>query len=171
MPRPRSVLPALLIGLLFVVTAMPAAAWVHHPRDAKQQIFDLEQQWRTATLNADVPLMDKLLSDDFVGISWTGQVNNKMSQLQRLKGRNLAITKMDVFDQKVKVVGAVAIVTSRAEIEGSNDGVPMIGTFRYTRVYQHLPTGAWKITNFEATRVPNGAHRHGRDLSPVPPPS
>ena len=34
-----------------------------------------------------------------------------MSQLERLKGRSLDITKMDVFDQKVKVVGAVAIVT------------------------------------------------------------
>ena len=71
MPRSRSVLPVLLSCLLLAVTAMPAAAWVHHPRDAKQQILDLEQQWRTATLNGDVPLMDKLLSDDFVGISWT----------------------------------------------------------------------------------------------------
>ena len=163
MPRPRQILLVVLSGLLLALTAQLAAA-SHHPKEAKQQIFDLEQQWRLATLNGDVPLMDKLLSDDFVGISWTGQVNNKTSQLDRLKVRSLAITRMDIFDLKIKVVGAVAIVTSRAEIEGSSDGNPMNGTFRYTRVYQHLSSGAWKITNFEATRVPNGVRRRGKNL-------
>jgi ketosteroid isomerase-like protein len=55
---------------------------------------------------------------------------------------------------QVKLIGSIAIVTSRAEVEGTNDGVPVKGKFRYTRVYQHLPSGQWKITSFEATRVP-----------------
>jgi ketosteroid isomerase-like protein len=68
---------------------------------------------------------------------------------------------MDLFDTKVKIVGNVAIVTARAELEGTNDGADLKGTFRYTRVYQKLPSGIWKITNFEATRVPDpGEHPH-----------
>jgi hypothetical protein len=45
----------------------------------------------------------------------------------------------------------VAVVTSRAEVKGMSDGVPLSGTFRYTRVYQRSPSGAWKITSFEVT--------------------
>jgi len=158
---------------MLLVAGTPPAAAFHGPKDAKQQIADLEQQWRTATLNSDVGLMDKLLSDDFVGISWTGQVNNKSSQLDRLRNRTLAISRMDIFDQKIKVLVNVAIVTSRAEVVGTNDGVQIDDTFRYTRVYQRLPIGVWKITNFEATRVPNGMsnggpHR-GRGMHPPPP--
>ena len=163
----------LLSGLFAVVMALlplsRAIAAVHH-RDAKLEIMDLEQQWRIATLNADVSLMDELLSDDFVGISWTGQVNNKMSQLDRLRASHIKITRMEISDLKIRIVGPVAIVTSSAQLSGTNDGIPIDGTFRYTRVYQQL-AGAWKITNFEATRVPNGGHSHGRRLPPSPPPA
>ncbi len=159
-----------LSSFLLVAGTIPVAAAQHKPRDAKQQIADLEQQWRTATLNADVPLMDKLLSDDYVGISWTGQVNNKSSQLDRLRNHTLVITKMDLSDLKIKVVGSVAIVTSRADITGVAEGVELNDGFRYTRVYQRLPSGVWKITNLEATRVPNGQRRGRRGPPQSPPP-
>jgi ketosteroid isomerase-like protein len=82
-------------------------------------------------------------------------------QLDRTRNRSFALTRMDLFDTKVKIVGNVAIVTARAELEGTNDGADLKGTFRYTRVYQKLPSGIWKITNFEATRVPEpGDHPH-----------
>ena len=64
---------------------------------------------------------------------------------------------------KVKLIGSIAIVTSRAQVEGTSDGVAVKGIYRYTRVYQHLPTGGWKITSFEATRVGlNGRRSHLR---------
>ena len=155
--------------LLATVVMLPVApalgSWDHH-RDAKTEVLELEQQWRTATLNADATAMDKLLSDDYVGISWTGQVNNKMSQLDRLRLHHLTVTRMEMSDVKVKIVGAVAIVTASAEVEGANDGNPMSGTFRYTRVYQQLPNGSWKVTNFEATRVPTGPRGRGHRMPP-----
>ena len=160
-------LPSLLLLLLAFSPAVGLGAQAttpvtpHHGRKlAKQQISELENQWRTATLAGDTATMDKLLSDDFVGISWTGQVNTKTMQLDRLRTRSLAIKRMDVSDLKIKVVGTVAIVTSRAVIEGTSDGQPMTGDFRYTRVYQRLPSGAWRVTNFEATRIPNADRSH-----------
>jgi len=39
-------------------------------------------------------------------------------------------------------------------VEGTNEGMSVKGTYRYTRVYRRLPDGNWKITSFEATRVP-----------------
>lgn len=127
--------------------------------DAKRQVEALEEQWRAAQLAGDVTTMDKLLSDDYIGISITGQVNTKMQQLDRMRMRKVVLSKLDLGERQVKLIGSIAIVTSRAEVEGTNDGVPIQGTFRYTRVYQRLPSGAWKITSFEATRVPGLRNR------------
>ncbi len=137
-------------------------------KDAREQIADLEQQWRAATLAGDVPALDKLLADDYVGISWTGQVNTKSSQLDRLRNKTLVVTKLDLTEVKVKVVGPVAIVTSHSDLQGTNDGIELKGSFVYTRIYQRNPAGVWKITNFEATRVPVGG-RNGRHGGPPPP--
>lgn len=139
---------------------MPSAsAAAHRPReskrDEKRQIEDLEEQWRKALIADDAAMADQLLSDDYVGISMSGQANTKAQQLDRIRTRRLVIVKMEMSDSKVKLVGPVAIVTSLARVEGTNEGVSMTGRFRYTRIYQRLPSGAWKTTNFEATRVPD----------------
>jgi ketosteroid isomerase-like protein len=135
--------------------------------DAKKQVQALEEQWRTAQLAGDVAAMDKLLSDDYIGISMTGQVNTKAQQLDRVRSHKFVLSRLDLGEMQVKLVGSIAIVTSRAEVEGTSDGMPVKGTFRYTRVYQHLPSGEWKITSFEATRVPEprdpGHSSRGKD--------
>ena len=133
----------------------------------KQTISSMEQQWRTATLTGDTTQMDKLLADDFVGISWNGQVNTKTSQLNRLRSKDIALTQLDLSDTKVKMVGSsVAIVTSQAAMSGMIDGSEVHGNFRYTRVYQEDPNGTWKVTNFEATRIPRHG-KNGGDAFPV----
>jgi ketosteroid isomerase-like protein len=120
--------------------------------DAKRQVEALEEQWRVAQLAADTGTMEKMLSDDYLGISMTGEVDTKMQQLRRMADRRLMLTKIELNDMKVKLIGAIAIVTSQAKVEGTNDGASVRGTYRYTRIYRHLPSGQWKITSFEATR-------------------
>jgi ketosteroid isomerase-like protein len=151
---------AVLLSVVALGWPVPAfsAAWnqpLHEKKhDAKRQVEALEEQWRQAQLAGDVAAMDKLLSDDYIGISMTGQVNTKTQQLDRMRMHRVALTRLDLGDRQVKLIGSIAIVTSRAEVEGTNEGAPVKGTFRYTRVYQRLPSGGWKITSFEATRVP-----------------
>ena len=164
-----------VVMLATAVYSLPARADGPHPKrhdQYKHQVEQLEEVWRTAQLNADVDAMDKLLSDDYVGITMTGQVVTKMQQLDRIRERALVITQLDLSDIKVKLIGPiVAVVTSRAEVKGTNDGGPMSGTFRYTRVYQRLPSGAWKITSFEATRVPTDGGRSSHAETDAPPAS
>jgi len=156
---------SLQTGALLVAIAATAlssqAAWargslpLHEKKhDAKKQVEALEEQWRVAQLQGDVAAMDKLLSDDYIGISMTGQVNTKAQQLDRVRSHKFILTRLDLGELQIKLVGSIAIVTSQAQVEGTNEGAPVQGTFRYTRVYQRLPSGVWKITSFEATRVP-----------------
>ena len=124
------------------------------PKQVREQIDELEGQFRASTLSSDFQAMDRLLSDDYVGIAWTGQVNTKATQLDRIRQRTLVVSRMEIADVKVKLLGAVAIVTGAATIEGTSNDSPMTGVFRYTRVYQRLAGGVWKITNSEAKRIP-----------------
>ena len=153
--RPR--IGVLVLGMLAGASILLAArADVPHPKrkeEYKHQVEHLEETWRTAQLNGDVATMDKLLSDDYVGITMAGQVVTKVQQLDRMRNRQLVLTKIVLDDVKVKLIGTTAIVTSLADVDGTNDGESMHGTYRYTRVYSRLPSGTWKITNFEATRV------------------
>jgi ketosteroid isomerase-like protein len=158
----------MLAGALF---AVPARADVPHPRrkeEYKRQVEKLEEAWRAAELGGDADAMDKLLSDDYVGITMTGQVVTKAQQLDRMRNRSIVVSSIALTDVKVKLIGTTAVVTSLAAVDGTNDGEPMHGMYRYTRVYTRLPSGTWKITNFEATRVGQQQGPGGR--RPPPPP-
>lgn len=166
----------LLVLATLAAAGLPANANTRHPKqkdDYKREVQRLEEDWRIAQINNDVTTADKLLSDDYVGITMSGQVVTKAQQLDRMRTRKFVLTKIELDDLKVKLVGSTAIVTCLANVEGANDGTPIHGKYRYTRVYSRLPSGAWKITNFEATRVGppehNRNHRGADNLPPLKP--
>jgi len=78
----------------------------------------MEQAWRSAELAGDVEAMGRLLSDDFVGINMSGQVVTKTQLLERMRNRRTVMTRLDLDDVHVKLIGPTAIVTSRAEVRG-----------------------------------------------------
>jgi ketosteroid isomerase-like protein len=148
---------ALLLSLTIALIAAPFYAGPHRgSRTMRDQIEALESQWKRAILANDTDTMDHLLSEDYLGITASGQVVTKPQQLDRMRNRNVSVTSLDVSDVKIKLISQhAAIVTSLAQVEGTNEGRPLHGSFRYTRVYQRVPNDGWKITSFEATRVPN----------------
>ena len=134
-----------------------------HKRTERAQIVALEREWQHAVLSDDIPAMDHLLSEDYLGITPTGEVLTKTQQLDRMHDGKLSISRLDISETKIKLIGKIAIVTCLARIEGSNDGDPLQGAYRYTRVYQRMPSGSWKVTSFEVTPAvrlhPSGSHQ------------
>ena len=103
---PSGILPIALAVAASTVWLPAAQADGPHPKrndQYKHQVERLEQVWRTAELNDDVEAMDRLLSEDYVGITMTGQVVTKMQQLDRMKNRNLVLTRIELTDVKVNV--------------------------------------------------------------------
>jgi ketosteroid isomerase-like protein len=158
--RDRIRLTSKLVVILAFVLVMLGDAHsqrLHKPHPPKrverEQVEQLEEQWRQAMLTDDVSSMDKLLSDDYLGVTAGGDMVTKMQQLDRMRNRQITVTKLDTSEVKFKLIGQIAIVTSLAQIEAVADGKQIDGGFRMTRIYQHLPSGAWKITSFESTKV------------------
>jgi ketosteroid isomerase-like protein len=162
MPGLTGKLRVLAALAIMITVATPACAQHHHKKLAREQIVELEAQFRQAQLTTDISMMDRLLSDDYLGIGVNGEVSTKPQQLDRMRSRDLILTRIDTSDFKVKLIGQIAIVTSLADVDGTLDGSPLHGMVRYTRIYQRLPSGIWKITNFEATRIPP---RRERDIA------
>src|SRR3981081_1192658 len=72
--------------------------------EAKRQGEALEEPWRQAQLAGDVAVMDKLLSDVYIGITMTGQVNTKTQQLDRMRMHKIALTKIDLGERQGKMM-------------------------------------------------------------------
>lgn len=146
-----------VVLLLLTTLCASASAWAQRERKRveRAEIAQLEQKWRQAQLSEDISAMDRLLADEFLGITAGGQVVTKAQQLDRMRTHHLVLTELDISDTKMKISGNLAVVTSLAHLEGTSDSKPLHGDFRYTRVYHRIGRGDWKITNFEATRVGN----------------
>ena len=150
-------LPTYVAAILAAVfaTAPSTALAQHVPREHKHiersQIESLEKQWQVAMLAADTTVLDKLLSDDYLGIEPNGEVVTKAQQLEHMRSRQFVISKLQTSDVKIKLLGQIAIVTSLAHVAGVIDGDTLQGAFRYTRIYKRVASGNWKVTNFEVT--------------------
>jgi ketosteroid isomerase-like protein len=153
-----------LLMLCFVLwtLAQPALAvptLPHRPNhELHKEIEALEMQWRQAQLNNDVAVMDRLLADDYIGISATGTIETKPEALALRRAGTLHITGLDLNDLKVRIYGDTAVVTSRADLQGTNGASDISGKYRYTRVYNRR-YGQWKIVSFEASRIHDASER------------
>lgn len=150
-----------VVMAVFFAAALPRASAQHreHKGAERAQIVALEREWQKATLADDISTMDKLLSEDYLGIMANGEVFTKTQQLDRMRDRKFMITKLETSELKIKLIGNIAIVTSLAQVEGAlGDNEPLHGAYRYTRVYQRLSGNVWKVTNFEVTPA-NRPHR------------
>ena len=148
-----------LLALAVVVPALRAfPPHRQHRHNVRAEVEAVDQQWRAAELSNDTAAMERLLSDDYVGITAGGRVLTKAQQLDRMRTRETDFKRLDMSDMKVKMAGggSVAIITSMADLEGTIEGRPIHGQFRSIRIYQRGSGGVWRITNFEATPLRPG---------------
>jgi ketosteroid isomerase-like protein len=147
------------VGFFFT---QPAMALPRHENHAiHKEIEALEMQWRQAIIANDVGQMDHLLADDYIGISANGTIETKAQALALRKAGTMRISQLDLTDFKVRVYGDTAVVTSQANLEGTNGQSNIGGNYRYTRVYNRR-LGQWKIVSFEASRMHDEDARTGK---------
>jgi ketosteroid isomerase-like protein len=143
--------------LLFVLSAGVAQKSSGMPRgerhESRHEIDQLEQTWRDAVVNRNVPVMESLLAEDYIAITANGLLQSKEQTLTNLRSGALKFASIEFSDRKVRFYGQTALVTSRAEVSGSTGEGDISGSYRYTRVYVKDATGTWKIVSFEASRI------------------
>jgi ketosteroid isomerase-like protein len=121
--------------------------------ESRHEIDQLEEAWRSAVMKANPAAMDKLLADDYLGITASGTLQTKEQSLANLRAGRMHFTTLDISDRKVRFYGSTALVTSIADVEGSAGDGHLSGSYRYTHVYVRDPQGLWKIVSFEASKI------------------
>ena len=123
-----------------------------------KQVNQLEQQWQTALLANDTPTLSAMLGDSYVGIGPDGTIASKAEEIQaRVSGED-RVQMLHVLDRKIRVYGSTAVVTSRVRVQGIYAGEPLLGEYRYTRVWS-LGRGQWHVVSFEANRIHDADER------------
>ena len=151
------------VAALLLLTLCHAAWGLPHREKSEihKEIEALEQQWRQATIDNNVSELDRLLADDYVGITSNGTVETKKEAVDQRAAGTVRITKLDLTDTHVRVYGDTAVVTSLADLVGTNGATDISGKYRYTRVYNRR-LGQWKIVSFEASRMHDVDARVGK---------
>ena len=139
--------------------AYAAIPLLHHEDRLHREIERLESEWRQALIQNDVTTVNRLLSDDYLGVNANGTLETKADALALRRSGVVKISTIDPDNVKVHVYGDTAVVTSRVSVAGRDGDRDISGTYHYTRVYS-FRSGEWKIVSFEASRLPAVRGRH-----------
>jgi Domain of unknown function (DUF4440) len=160
---PRPALPGVLCCFLLVCCGPVGAKSIPHPHRQPKEVVHiiqgLELRLQQAQLSGNIAVMATLLSDDYLGIYADGTLATKADTLASFKNGTVHYTAIHTFDRKIRVYGSTAVVTSKANVTGINDGNNITGEYRYTRVY-HRTNRVWKIVSFEASSIQKHQHAH-----------
>ena len=140
----------IMIVLAFIVAASALA--LAQGGNVEQSIKALTEQARQAALKADVAAVDKLLADDFTGITAFGGIITKADLSELFKSGKLKYEAIDVSDMKVRVYGNTALVNSTANVKGHLGDTDISGQYRSVRVWVKRK-GQWQTVSFQSTRV------------------
>ena len=107
-------------------------------------------RWSDALLHQDVAVLDALLADDMTFHGPSGGVTTKAKYLESLRSGRLAYDSIIAEEPLIRMHGATAIVTGRADILLQSEGRPKTEGLYYTAVYgwtaPHWRMLAWQST-------------------------
>lgn len=132
---------ALLLGLFAAFEARSEGL-------PEQELKALEQARSEAIRTGDLEALDRIYTDDFSGVTTTGQVVDKPTLMQVFKGvdKRLTFTGEDV---QVRVIGDVGLVSG---LVTGRAGDEVVTAFRYLHVYVKQD-GRWQLSTGQSTPV------------------
>jgi ketosteroid isomerase-like protein len=128
--------------LLILPLAAASAA-----QSAKVQVLELEATWLKAAQQRDVAVLQRILSDDYVDISYKGALRHKADAL-RAPAVDLKKYVEQIGEEQVRLFGNTAIVTGRGILRDRKG--KRVGAWRFTDVFLEIG-GKWQAVSSEET--------------------
>ncbi|MEO8561730.1 MAG: nuclear transport factor 2 family protein [bacterium] len=117
------------------------------------EIVALEAELRAAQLNADVAVLDRLISDELLFTGPDGQLGTKAQDLAAHGSGIVRFRAHEPEELRVRRVGTeVAVSALRARLAVEVGGALAEGTYRYTRVWAR-EGGAWRVVGGHVAEV------------------
>ena len=101
----------------------------------KIQIVEVEEQLRQAMIASDTSTLNALLAPSIVITNHLGQLVERQADIAAHESGLIKIHALNPSEQKIQILGEVAIVSVRMQIQGNYNGSFANGDFRITRVW------------------------------------
>jgi ketosteroid isomerase-like protein len=121
--------------------------------------------WAEAERSGDIAALDRLLTDDFVGVGPLGFMLDKAAWLARYQTGDLRYQTFGLDEMKTRIHGDAAVITARHVAKGAFQGHPIPEAARATVVFVG-DTGTWHLAGFHLSFI---AGTPGAPPMPGPP--
>jgi hypothetical protein len=135
---------------VFVSTPRP------EDRALAEQVMQLDEDFRRAKLAADRSALDRILSEDYIGVNQSGNTRDKKQLLELFEW--FRIDSLVTNRANIRFSGDNAIVTGEQTENSATGNDKML----FTRVYTRRASGDWHLlssTQFRDPRAPGIAGR------------
>ena len=118
----------------------------------QSKVIELEERLRLAMLNSDIAELDELISPDLLFTNHFGVLVSKEEDLNSHSTQTFVFESLDLSDSRILIHDNSAIVSVKADIQGSYNGQPANGNFRFTRVWANN-SGKWQVIAGHSTLI------------------
>ncbi|HJZ65123.1 MAG TPA: nuclear transport factor 2 family protein [Candidatus Acidoferrum sp.] len=124
------------------------------PDSDRQTLVNLEQGITHAIQINNSSVVNSVFSDDFSGVTWFGEVINKVAQIRSIQTSSNTYQFVRISNIQVKIYRDMATVSSLRTERGSALGHLFNRQFRVLRVYLNTPSG-WRVVSQQETQLPS----------------
>jgi ketosteroid isomerase-like protein len=117
------------------------------------EIAQYEARLRQAMIQSDVKTLDQLIAPELMFTTHFGQLLTKKDDLDAHQSGIIKIESLTLLDEKIQVMGNVAIVSAQVRIVGTIADVTSEADYRFTRVWIPNSNGGWHIVAGHASIV------------------
>jgi hypothetical protein len=140
----------MLVGAL---AALSALAWGQSKSaTVEDTLKQMERDWAKADQNRDSATLDRIIEDDWTGITFEGRSETKADAMADLKDTSTTLANITLGEMKVKVFGNTAVVQGSDVEKSSYKGKDTSGTYMWMDVFA-LRNGKWQAVASESTKV------------------
>ena len=120
---------------------------------SEQEVRQAIEKYRTALLQRDITVLERIWADDYVFVNAAGEILTKAQRLENVKSGATTLDSIkEEEDITVRVYQNSAVATSRVTIKGQYGGQPASGQHRSTHVWVKGPAG-WQLVSNQLTSL------------------
>ena len=120
---------------------------------SEKEILSLEEKRYAAMTGGDFAALEALLHDQLLYTHSSGLTDTKSSWLEALKSGKTRYKSAKITEQKVRLLGEVALVTGKGHIEAEINGQPRTIRLIFLNAWTRTPKG-WKFIAWQSTPQP-----------------
>jgi len=143
-------LPCVFILAAWVV--LPSASQNLPVRSDQQILIELEQTWNEAFYRKDIPLIERILAEEFIATYDDGRRGDKATELALVFDFNQRVESAIQDEFTVQVYDDTAVVWFTLNLVGIRDGERAEVAFRFTDVFVRRDD-RWQCVSSQSTKV------------------